>query len=93
MHTSSQDVFKSMFKAEQTVLGPVHMVSLGKVSRQVSKNMSQFHMRDVIWPSEMKSARRELAPNQNTAFHPGNQAGVFIWRIFIPPTYDLTSHR
>ena len=26
-------------------------------------------------------------------FHPGNRAGVFIWRIFIPPTYDLASHR
>ena len=68
---------------------PVHMVSLGEISRQVRKNMSRFHMGDVISPSEMKSARRELAPNQNTAFHPGNRAGVFIWRIFIPPTYDL----
>ena len=65
------------------VLGPVHMVSLGEVSRQVRKNMSRFHIEDVISPSEMKSARRELAPNQNTAFHPGNRAGVFIWRIFI----------
>ena len=55
--------------------------------------MSRFHMGDVISPSEVKSARRELAPNQNTAFYPGNRAGVFIWRIFIPPTYDLASHR
>ena len=29
-------------------LGPVHMVSLGEVSRQVRKNMSRFHMEDVI---------------------------------------------
>ena len=41
----------------------------------------------------MKSARRELAPNQNAAFHPGNRAGVFIWRIFIPPADDLASPR
>ena len=74
-------------------LGPVHMVSLGEISRQVRKNMSRFHMGEVISPSEMKSARTELAPNQNTAFHPANRAGVFIWRIFIPPTYDLASHR
>ena len=69
------------------------MVSLGEISRQVRKNISRFHMGDVISPSEVKSTRRELAPNQNTAFHPGNRADVFIWRIFIPPTYDLASHR
>ena len=69
------------------------MVSLGGISRPVRKNMSRFHMGDVISPSEMKLARSELAPNQNTAFHLGNRAGVFIWRIFIPPTYDLASHR
>ena len=69
------------------------MVSLGGISRQARKNMSRFHMGDVISPSEMKSARSELAPNQNTVFHPGNRAGVFIRRIFIPPTYDLASHR
>ena len=74
-------------------LGPVHMVSLGEISRQVRKNMSGFHMGDVISPSEVKSTRGELAPNQNTAFHPCNRADVFIWRIFIPPTYDLASHR
>ena len=72
---------------------PVYMVSLGGISRQVRKNLSRFHMGDLISPSEMKSARRELAPNQNTAFHPSNQASVFIWRIFIPPTNDLASHR
>ena len=41
----------------------------------------------------MKSTGGELTPNQNTAFHLGNQAGVFIWRIFISPTYDLASYR
>ena len=69
------------------------VLSLGEISRQVRKNMSQFHMGDFISPSEMKSARSELSPNQNTAFHLGNRAGVFIWRIFIPPTYDLASQR
>ena len=54
------------------------MVSLGEISRQMRKNMSQFHMGDVISPSEMKSAESELAPNQNTAFHLGNQVDVFI---------------
>ena len=69
------------------------MVSFAEISRQVRNNLFRFQMADVISPSEMKSARRELAPNQNTAFHPGNRAGVFIWRIFIPPTYDLASRR
>ena len=55
--------------------------------------MSWFHMGDVISPSEMKSARSELALNQNTAVHLGNWAGVFIWKIFIPPIYDLASQR
>ena len=54
--------------------------------------MSRFHMGDVISPSEMKSARSELAPNENIAS--SQQPGwVFIGRIFIPPTYDLASHR
>ena len=35
----------------------------------------------------MKSSGRELAPNQNTAFHLGNRASVF------PPAYGLASHR
>ena len=69
------------------------VVSLDGISRQARKNISRFHMGDVISPSEMKSARSELAPHQNTAFHLGNRAGVFIWRIFIPPTYDLASQR
>ena len=55
--------------------------------------MFQFHMGDVISPSAMKSAGSELAPSQNTAFHLGNQVNVFIWRIFIPSTYDLAFHR
>ena len=66
---------------------------LGEISRQVRKNMSRFHMGDVFSPSEMKSARSKLAPNQNTTFHLGNRADVFVWRIFILPTYDLASHR
>ena len=60
---------------------------------QVRKNMSWFHMGDVISPYEMKSAESELAHDQNTAFHLGNLVDVFIWRIFIPPTYDLAFHR
>ena len=55
--------------------------------------MSRFHMGDVLSPSEMKSARSELAPKQNTAFYLGNRASVFIWRIFIPPTYDHACQR
>ena len=50
-------------------------------------------MGDIISLYEMKSSGRELARNQNAAFHLGNQAGVFIGRIFIPSNYDLTSHR
>ena len=60
---------------------------------QVRKNMSWFHMGDVISPYEMKSAESELAHDQNTTFHLGNLVDVFIWRIFIPPTYDLAFHR
>ena len=56
------------------------MVSLGKISRQVKKNMCQFHMGDVILPSEIKSVRSKLTPNQNIAFHLCKWAGVFIWR-------------
>ena len=69
------------------------MVSLAVISRQVRKNMSRFHMEDVISPSKMKSTESELTPNQNTAFHLDNRVNVLIWRIFIPPTYDLAFHR
>ena len=55
--------------------------------------MSRFHMQNLVSLAEMKSAGSVLAPNQNTTFHLGNRAGVFTWRIFIPLTYDLASHR
>ena len=73
--------------------GPVHMVLLGAPFHQARKNISPFHKRDVILPSQMKSPGSELAPNQNTAFHLGNQVDMFIWRTFIPFTYDLASDR
>ena len=69
------------------------MVSLSEISRQVRQNMSRFHMGDFISLYEMKPTGGELTPNQNAAFHLGNRAGVFIWRIFISPTYDIASHR
>ena len=74
-------------------LGPVHMVSLSEISRQVRQNMSRFHMGDFISLYEMESTGSELKPNQNAAFHLGNRASVFTWRIFISPTYDLASYR
>ena len=74
-------------------LGPVHMVLLSEISHQVRQNMSRFHMGDFISLYEMKSTGGELTPNQNVAFHLGNRAGVFIWRIFISPTYNLASYR
>ena len=55
--------------------------------------MSWFHIADFISLYEMESTGSKLKPNQNTAFYFGNRAGVFIWRIFISPTYDLASYR
>ena len=69
------------------------MVSLSEISRQVRQNMSRFHMGDFISLYEMESTGSELKPNQNTAFHLGNRASVFTWRIFISPTHDLASYR
>ena len=62
-------------------------------SHQMRQKMSWFHMGDFISLYEMKSTGSELTPNQDTAFHLANRAGVFIWRILISPTYDLASHR
>ena len=42
-------------------------------------------MGDFISLSKMKATKNELVHNQNTAFHLGNRAAVFIWRIFISP--------
>ena len=68
-------------------------ISIRKLVPGLLLTVRSAGMGDVISPAEMKSARSYLAPNQNTAFHFDNRAGVLIWRIFIPPTNDLASHR
>ena len=92
--TSSTMVFTSYSCTKCVAFsGPVHMSPVSEISHQVRQNMSRFHMGDFISPYEMESTGSELMPNQNTAFHLGNRAGVFIWRIFVSPTYDLDSYR
>ena len=79
---------------------PVHMVSLAsltEISRQVRKNMSHFHMGDVISPSEMKSSESDWRPIKTLHFISATgltcSYGIFSSRLPMISLFPMRARR